>query len=359
MEIFQAHQQWATRPDDERVATAEELYAKSHAYFEQAFEKSAPYADLRVQNQDGELMLNGKANIPARLTHWAMGQLCSRVGAPASYLRTLPATLAAQNLNHGLANRGAEDGHSDANMLFHQNGGLIVRAITSDKYARIWNWEVAQRLIDLKGRGWQEATPDHVWSDDQIGKTAMYVSDHDMFAFLKMPDRTVREAGTDEPLQKGLIVSNSEVGASSLYMLKFLYRYMCGNHIIWHASDVVELKLRHIGDVRDRFSNVAAQIRAYADESVSDLEAKIARAKTILIGNTKDEVLDAVFAKRSIGISRKLIDAGFDACVEEQDGSPRTPWGLAQGITRFSQTIKYADDRTTVDRYAAKILEAF
>jgi hypothetical protein len=41
-------------------------------------------------------------------THWSFGQLCALVGAPTSYLRQLPATLSAINLQHGLLSRRAE-----------------------------------------------------------------------------------------------------------------------------------------------------------------------------------------------------------------------------------------------------------
>ncbi|BBC02432.1 hypothetical protein AB7M49_003961 [Bradyrhizobium elkanii] len=51
------------------------------------------------------LMLPG-SDTPLVPTHWSFGQLASQVGAPATYLRQLPATLAAINLLYGLtANR--------------------------------------------------------------------------------------------------------------------------------------------------------------------------------------------------------------------------------------------------------------
>lgn len=36
----------------------------------------------------------GKKEVPASLSHWAFGQVCAEVGAPAGYVRGLPATLA-------------------------------------------------------------------------------------------------------------------------------------------------------------------------------------------------------------------------------------------------------------------------
>jgi hypothetical protein len=32
--------------------------------------------------------------------------------------------------------------------------------------------------------------------------------------------------------------------------MTFLYEYVCGNHRVWGASNVVEVKIRHIGKCR-------------------------------------------------------------------------------------------------------------
>lgn len=41
--------------------------------------------------------------------------------------------------------------------------------------------------------------------------------------------------------------------------------------------------------------------------------------------------------------------------VEEND--PRTQYGIVQGLTRYSQTIPFADKRQDIDRAAGRILE--
>ena len=356
MELFQASKQWATRPEDERFDSLASLYQATKHYAEQAREKRMPFADLRVEALDGDVQLVGKANVPAKFTHWAFGQLCSRVGAPASYLRDLPATLACQNLNHGLAQRIADkSANSLANLMFHQNGGLVLRSLLTDDYSRIWNHEVVERLQGLEAQGWEPARPD-------IRKSmgdwpALYASDHDMFAFVRNSNLTVDEAGSDGAIYKGVIVENSEVGASALKLTRFLYREMCGNHIIWGASKVLEISVRHVGSARHRWGGYFAAIRRYAEESVSDLEAKIASAKVKLIADSKEEVLDALFGKRINGLSRVVLDKGYDMVMPE-DGSPRSQWGIVQGLTRYSQTIPFADQRTMIDRAAGKILEA-
>lgn len=355
MELFKAHRQWASRPEDERFTSLQSLYDACKGYTDDAAEKRVPFDQLRVEAIEGDVQLVGRANTPAKLTHWAFGQLCQKLEAPASYLRELPATLACQNLNHGLAQRVKDTAANGiANLLFHKNGSLLLRALTTDAYTRIWNYEVAERLLDLQGQGWQPAKPDIRVMDDRL---PLYASDHDMFAFLSNKNVTVEEKGADSPMYRGVIVENSEVGASALKLTRFLYREMCGNHIIWGASQVVDISVRHVGSARQRWSAYAAQIRKYAESSVSDEQAKIAAAKGCIIGAGKEDVLDALFGKRVIGLSRKTLEAGYDAVNVMEDGSPDTKWGIVQGLTRYSRTIPYADKRTEVDRAAGKIME--
>lgn len=353
MEILKAHEQWKNRPADETFQTLDALYEATHHYYETAQEKTVPYSDVRVEAEGSDVFLTGKVRVPARFTNWAFGQLCTKVGAPASYLRELPATLAAQNLNHGLAQRG---NGTNANLLFHANSGLLLRSITSEKYARIWNYEVCERLRALGSIGWAPAMPD--WNKSDEDHPALYASDHDMFAFLCNPNNRIAEPGNPDGLKKGVIVSNSEVGASSFYMMRFYYRGMCGNHIIWSASNVIDIRVRHVGDARRRADVFQAEVRKFANESATETEAKIIQARSVKLGDDKQAVLNALFGKLRLDVPMKTLEASYDAVNREQDGDPNTVWGYVQGMTRHSQTVPYADARTKLDRAAGRIMEA-
>lgn len=360
MELMKANAQWKNRPADERFPSVVELYMKTKQYADEAKEQDVPVSVLRTEVVDEDVHLTGRSNVPARFTHWAFGQLCARIGAPASYLRELPATLAVQNVNHGLKELTEKAGDAILNLLFHKNGGYVARAITSEKYARIWNYEVAERLLGLEADGWKPATPDKLLfdqGDDALKVTALYASDHDMFAFLKHPDAIIREEGTSEPLFRGIIAENSEVGAGALKLTKFLYRYMCGNHIIWGASEVSDISLRHVGSIREKFEVWSAVAQSYLEESATDEEAKIRNAKRVVIADTKENVLDALFGKRSLRLARKTLDASYDAVIPDEDGPANTVWGFAQGITRHSQTLGYTDERNELDKAAGRLLE--
>jgi len=80
--------------------------------------------------------------------------------------------------------------------------------MTSEKYTRIWNWEIADRLNEMVEKGWRvpparPAMPNQpgtrpatvqdvldvagflsVNLGDPIAPAGLYASDHDMFAFL-------------------------------------------------------------------------------------------------------------------------------------------------------------------------------
>lgn len=386
MELFAAHKQWASRPSDERFETIQDLFNTTVAYAKVSGEKELAIKNLRVEAVDGEVQLVGKLNNPARLTHWSFGQLSARVGAPAGYLRDLPATLAAQNLNHGLAQKGD---NKVQKLLFHKNGSLLLRAITGDGYARIWNWEVAERLLELERRGWNPARPDKRFDGGDPTKCqvcngtgsaeshgegdlfkscmhckgtgrafpALYASDHDMYAFVCNDSAVIKEPGNPQGLKRGVIVSNSEVGAASLKLTRFLYREMCGNHIIWGASKVLDISVRHVGDARERWGKYEAEIKRYAESSASDDEQKIASARRVKIGDTKEEVLDKLFGMRSLNIPLKTLENGYDSVVRKEDGDPNTVWGMVQGLTRESQKTPFADERISIDRAAGKMME--
>lgn len=363
MEIFAASRQWATRPDDERFDNLQELYQATLRHANQAGQATRDWRDLRVEAAGDDVVLVGKADRPARLTHYSFGQLSSRVGAPAGYLRELPATVAAQNLNYGLKHRSPE---TQAQLLMHVNGGYVLRAVTSTRYDRIWNYEVVQRLMEFSDRfdlvpaqqtfNWGgEGGRTQLDQLDPNADKALYASDHDMFAFVMSLDRVIQDP-TGSALRRGLIVVNSEVGAASLKIMGFLFRDVCANHIIWGAQDVAEISLRHVGDIRQKFDDARVRVRRYLDGAASLEEARFEELQMPIAG-TKEEVLDKLFGLRSIGLPRKTLAAGYDAVVPEEDGDPNSRWGMVQGLTRHSQEVPYADERTQLDRAAGKILE--
>lgn len=380
MNLFKASNQWANRPDDERFASLQSLHDACCQYRATAAQAVVPFNSLRTEANDGEVLLVGKSNTPARLTHWAFGQLATAIAAHGAYLRTLPATLAAQNLNHGLAK--ATD-RSDRQVLFHQNGALLTRAITSNSYTRIWNNDITSRLFNFQAAGWA-VPPARPVRDGQVGSrvatdadvltgaksglsikvgdaiapAGLYASDHDLFVFMVNDGVRISEPGNADGLARGFFISNSETGAASFVVTRFLYRTVCGNHIVWGAKQVSEFRLRHTGLANDRaFRELAGTITQYANESASDDEAKIARAYTYRLGVDKDTMLDSLFGQKALGLTRTTLASAHQACIELEPAlDPLSAWGMAQGLTRISQDEAYGESRVAIDRAAGKVM---
>ena len=293
-------------------------------------------------------MVQGREGRPALLSHRAFGQLAQRVSAPPAYLRALPGEKAADLLNYGLA---TSDPQSLA-LLFYTNGAQVTRAVTTTRYSRIWNDDVIKRLMDL-GEHWQ--TPPSM-TDGQMS-SGLYLGDRDMFAFL-VNDGARFDDGSDEGLGRGFFAVNSEVGECAFTLITFLYRYICGNHIVWGAQDVTKLWVRHTGRAHSKaFNGFTAKVSEYANSSAAFDEARIKTAREFEIGKTAQNVLDVLFGKRIL--SKRAAQEAIATATEFEtvDGNPRSAWGLAQAVTRNSQRAGFANERYDLDRQAGKILE--
>lgn len=390
MELMKAHNQWKNRPADERYFDLQEMLPVARAMKQRALERTGVISDLRVEAAADDMALVGRQGVGARLSNHAFGQLCNRVGAPASYLRELPATLAAQNLNHGLkALSDGEDRPTDASLLLDVSPeSLTLRAITTTRYQRIWNADIIERLISELPATWKSprgaprnipgertriATAEDVMDGSlvQLGQTVApsgcFLGDRDMFTLIIDTDHVV-EDGTDHPLRKGVMLWNSEVGSAPIGGMFFRFKHVCQNLIVWGAESVLEFEHRHVGRVQDRVNASLAgfqlRLTEYANDSVSDEEAKIKTARTFTLGQDKDAVIDAVLTfartKKLQPLTKKLVEAGYDKAVEHESwyGNPHSLYGMVNGITEASQVdVTNFGDRVAVDTAAGKLLD--
>lgn len=316
-----------------------------------ASRKNVEVAKLKAFADGATVKLEGKGGVQADLTNWAFSQLATKAEAPAGYLQSLSAPLAADCLNHGLR---AYDGN-DATMLFAAgDNGLTARAITSTRYSRIWNSDVTERLLDLEAEGiWQPAPA------ALDGSRGLYLSDRDMFAFMVDNERRIFETLPGGGLSRGFFLWNSEVGAASIGVMTFLYEYVCGNHRVWGAKDVKEVSFRHVGEGLDAkaFGTLSARLTEYANGSADDDEAKILRMRETIIAADKQGVLDALFSR--LRISRKLAAQTVELAEAREDwyGNPRSVWGVAGALTEIARDMPNADKRDELNRVGAKLME--
>lgn len=95
--VTRVSSEWFSRPEDERFLSLDDLYGSVKSRAARSRTQVVESAAIRVEAQRDnperlELVLPGN-EAPIAPTHWSFGQLASIVGAPATYLRQLPAPL--------------------------------------------------------------------------------------------------------------------------------------------------------------------------------------------------------------------------------------------------------------------------
>ena len=355
--LTKASAQWAARPDDQRYLSLEDLKAAVNQRKEESWTHTTPVEDLRVKVHGADLavetydLAKGEHRQLAP-THWAFGQLAQYAQAPASYLRKLPAELAGINLQWGLENSPVRD---DALVLGQSNGSDVLRSLTSPSYGRIWDRQVVEGVENVNQDGrWQIPAASYSAKNPKRA-TTLYASDRDVFIFLVDPSNPV-EVG-DEVLFRGFYTWNSEVGSAVFGLTTFLYRYVCDNRIIWDATDVQELRIRHTRGAPERFAYEGRQyLRRYADESASRTVEAIKAAQRF-------ELPDA--EKQGKGWDAWLRDRGFTATQAKnavnsalaEEGQARSLWDIINGITASARQIQHTDERVKVETAAGKLMK--
>ena len=377
--LGQASSQWSSRPADERFWTIADMHAACEQYRREAATARVEPASLKLEAAGDNVHLLGSTGATASLTNYSFGQLARLGGAPAGYLQGLPATLAADCANHALQKR-ARDDNSPLSLLFRRNGGVQLRAATSEKYTRIWNSLITAKLGELAEYGWKVppampapvsgvgtriATTEDcgeytlVQPGQSISPSGLYASDRDMFAFMIHPDRVV-DAGGGRKLFRGFFVRNSEVGDMAFALQCFLFDFVCFNHNVWGAEQVTEMRVRHIGHAVDSMQyGFQVELRKYLDRAASEDELQIAQARRFIIAATPEAVIDKLFSIRTLGVPRKTLELAQARAIENSDayGDPKSAWGMAQGLTEVSQGASYTSERVNLDRAAGRIVE--
>lgn len=360
-ELMQASRQWASRPDDQRFTSLDELVAFTNHQRSISRGVAIPTrkinaAPIEEDESRKALVVIGPDGAPTAPTHWAFGQLASRIGAPAGYLRTLPADLAADAINYGLFKRDVED----IGCLLRGNEGLPeLSAVTGPNYGRVWNNDIARSLRNRFGDGvtGDFTVPGEFGKAVEVDKrnTTLYASDRDMFVFLadeknkiEVPNRRDGQTGL---MSRGFFVWNSEVGSTTFGIATFLFDYVCMNRIVWGAQGYEEIKVRHTSSAPSRWiEEVAPAIESYANKSTESITAAIAAAKDARIG--KDAVEDFL-SKRFTKGQAKAIQM---AHIADEDRPIESLWDVTVGATAYARGIKFQDERVAIERTAGKIM---
>src|SRR5215831_16838076 len=368
--ISRVSSEWFSRPDDQRYLSLSDLYASVRKRADRSRTRTVETSAIRVEatrdNAERMSLILSEASQPVAPTHWSFGQLSSIIGAPAGYLRQLPASLAAINLQYGLTSSTEQ-----VQTLEIEDGRVELSAITGPSYGRIWDHLLVEAIRLLAGNG----TGDSRWKcpgvmdwsngtynpnvDITKDTTTLYASNRDVFVFL-VDDLNPIEAGRlkngDPDLYfRGFYAWNSEVGAKTLGIASFYLRAVCQNRNLWGVEDFEELTIRHSKYAASRFAHEAAPALArFANSSPMPFINGIRAARERIVART-DEERTEFLRKRGFGKSEtaKIIEV----VLYEEGRKPETVFDFVQGITAVARDKPHQDARLDLEARAKKLLD--
>lgn len=370
--IGRVSSEWFSRPDDERYLSLVELHDAVKSRAEHARTRTVESSQIRVEatreNAERIALIVPGARHELAPTHWSYGQLCSLVGAPSTYMRQLPAPLAAINLQHGLLNHRAEQ----VKTLEMDNGRVELRAVTGPEYGRIWDHELISAVMKIAGNG----TGDTMWKvpgvldwltmthnpfvDITKDTTTLYASDRDVFVFL-VDDTHPIEAGrlpNGEPdlYFRGFYCWNSEVGSKTLGIASFYLRAVCANRNLWGTENFEEITIRHSKFAAQRFAHEAAPaLTNFANSSPAPFVAGIRAARERVVARNDED--RQTFLRRR-GFSKAETGKIIETVLSEEGKPPESIFDFVQGITALARDKAHQDTRLELEGKARKLLES-
>ena len=363
--------EWFSRPADERYLSLSDLARSVRDRADRSRTRVVESALIHVEanRNDPErlaLILPGTDTVIAP-THWSFGQLAGLVGAPAAYLRQLPAALAGINLQYGLTSNRAEQ----IKTLETDDGRMELRAVTGPDYGRIFDAELVEAVQRIAGNG----TGDTRWKvpgvldwstgvynprvDITKDTTTLYASDRDVFLFL-VDDLNPIEAGrlpdgSPDLYFRGFYCWNSEVGAKTLGMASFYLRAVCQNRNLWGVEDFEEITIRHSKYAANRFAHEAAPaLLNFANSSPLPFVNGIKAARERIVARTDEDRTD--FLRRR-GFSKAEAGKIMDTVLAEEGRPAESIFDFVQGITAVARDKPHQDARLDLEAKAKKLLD--
>ncbi|QDV83707.1 DUF932 domain-containing protein [Planctomycetes bacterium TBK1r] len=332
--LKKAHDELFRRTPDEAYQSFDEMYehcSKQRLQSEDIWERPQDLTlthDMTVCAGDGdELYLND----------WSFSQMCRMAGVSKETVN---------RLSHRTASKVFKETLPRADKpLQVLTTGTDIRSIHGVAYTRLWNAD----LLDVVKEFASDFTPPQTAMDDT--STGLYCGEQDLFAFMIDPTGWAEIDG--QAFAPGFFVWNSEVGKRSLGIQTFWFQKVCQNHIVWDATEVVDFSRKHTANVRDGLDEIRSileRLVARRDERRDSFATVMKKAMTERLGDDADEVTKVLSAEK---IPRGLIKDAMEI-ARTQGGF--TIFALVDALTKLSQKVNYAGDRTELDSRIGQLL---
>ena len=373
--------QWFNRPDDQKFLTLDDMLAHKKVDAQRMTSRTVDTHKVKIIG-DFDESNPSRGNIFVEYTdenkqehyntptNWSFGQLSQLAGAPAGYLKDLPAPLAADCIQWGLKYNRSKD---LIKVYGNQANGGELRAATGPDYGRIFDWEILdpiKNLIDESGGRWKvpgmmvgSRNGLAVYDPEvpvSMETTTLFASDRDVFVFL-VDDRNPIEVGklpNGEPdlMFRGFYAWNSETGSKTAGIAAMYLRGVCMNRNLWGVENFEEIKIRHTKFAPDRFAMEARPaLQSFANGSTHSFIEGVQAAKDLKVAKDDEERLD--FLTKRAGLSGRMAKAASARHFKEEGRPVETVWDAAQAITAIARDVPHQDARIQVERKAGALLD--
>jgi hypothetical protein len=334
--LTKASRELFKRTPDEAFPSLQALSQHCRERTDRSTDRWVPPALLRAVPIMDELILSAGDGEPVRMNDWSFSQLCSLAKVSKDTVNRLSADTAARVLGETIPRV------AKPIQLLAEDGRL--RSLHGVSYTRLHDVEVLSMLQEFA----TDFGPPPVGMN---GMTGLYAGEQDMFCFLIDPTGWVEVNG--EAFAPGLFCWNSEVGKRSVGVSTFWFQAVCRNHIVWDATEVVELTRKHTGKVGEALADIRKVVLALVEKRDARRDgfvAVIKKAMETALGDDAEEVLQ-VLAKQGVGkaVGKRALE------IAKTQGR-FTVFSLVDALTRVAGEFTNAGDRLQADQEAAKLL---
>ncbi len=308
-------------------------------------------------SMDDEAKLGGFSEV-LPLNDLGHQQLAEYTGIPKAYydkLRNTDKTVLAGNVNLWLGKRP----DTERRMIRTLNGN--VRAVLSDRYQRIDNYEVAEVALNIL----QEVP--------KLRIVSTAVTDHRLYikavsSDIQLPVPGSRRVG--DLVESGVVISNSEVGLGSVSIQPFAHFLVCTNGMVRNKEG---LRKAHVGRAIDAGLHglLSDQTKKLQDAAVlsevrdviaacferSAFQSFIDRLGVTTRQQIEGDVLGAVEAlgPTTFGLNQSERQGVLKHLIA---GGDLSRYGLINAITRTAEDVELYDRATELEAIGFKLLDA-
>lgn len=277
-------------------------------------------------------------------------QLGERTGIPAKYydrMREEAPGLLADNVNNWL--------HSDPRRRMVRMLDGNARAILSDRYQRIDNWDVAETALPIL-----REVVDLSIQSCEITERRMY---------LKAVSPRVRgEVTVGQEVQAGVVISNSEIGHGSVNIQPMVFELICLNGMIrpsalrkYHVGAQVEAgELEQLFTDKTKKAEDSVTLMKIRDVIQGVLDADNFQEYIESLRETKERKItgNPVKAIETLGKAQSLTEGEQGGVLRHLiEGGDLSQWGVIRAVTRSSQDVADYDRATELEQLGGKLVD--